>query len=236
MSKRLTLMTGLLGITFVVACGSSSDETTSSVAPSSVQSNAPTTAVSTSVATTSTLPPTTLPPTTSIPDPTSTILFDFSNQDETSDWFNQNDTVMGGVSDSASTWIDGQLVFSGNLSLDNNGGFTSTFGPINDQLPTLMSGAEAIVVTARGDGKTYLMQIRNYDNTRYIQRFTTVADVEQDYVLPLADFESVDWRLSVIPNAAPIDTTTIGQLGFYLLDKQVGPFEIAISSIKTSIN
>ena len=224
-------MTGLLGISFVVACGSSSDETTSSVAPSSVQSNAPTTAVPTSVTTTSTLSPTT-----SLPDPTSTVLFDFSNQDATSDWFNQNDTVMGGVSDSATTWVDEQLVFSGNLSLDNNGGFTSTFGPINDQLPTLMSGAEAIVVTARGDGKTYLMQIRNYDNTRYIQRFTTVADVEQDYVLPLADFESVDWRLSVIPNAAPIDIATIGQLGFYLLDKQVGPFEIAISSIKTSIN
>jgi hypothetical protein len=229
MSKRLTLITGLLGISFVVACGSSSDETTSSVVPSSVQSNAPTTAVSTSVATTTT----TITP---VEKPTSTVLFDFSNQDATSDWFNQNDTVMGGVSDSATTWVDGQLVFSGNLSLDNNGGFTSTFGPINDQLPTLMSDAEAIVVTARGDGKTYLMQIRNYDNTRYIQRFTTVANVEQDYVLPLTDFESVDWRLSVIPNAAPIDTTTIGQLGFYLLDKQVGPFEIAISSIRASIN
>ena len=221
-------MTGLLGISFVVACGSSSDETTSSMAPSSVQSNAPTTSVSTSVATTTT----TITP---VKKPTSTVLFDFSNQDETSDWFNQNDTVMGGVSDSATTWVDGQLVFSGNLSLDNNGGFTSTFGPINDQLPTLMSGAEAIVVTARGDGKTYLMQIRNYDNTRYIQRFTTVADVEQDYVLPLADFESVDWRLSVIPNAAPIDTTTIGQLGFYLLDKQVGPFELAISMIQSNV-
>ena len=195
--------------------------------PSSVQSNATTTAVATSVATTST----TITP---VENPTSTVLFDFSNQDATSDWFNQNDTVMGGVSDSATTWVDGQLVFSGNLSLDNNGGFTSTFGPINDQLPTLMSGAKAIVVTARGDGKTYLMQIRNYDNTRYIQRFTTVADVEQDYVLPLADFESVDWRLSVIPNAAPIDTTTIGQLGFYLLDKQVGPFELAISMIRTN--
>ena len=164
------------------------------------------------------------------------VLYDCADQSDVSDWFNQNDTVMGGVSDSNTTWIDGHLIFSGDLSLDNNGGFTSTFGPINDQLPTLMSGAESIIVTARGDGKTYLMQIRNYDNTRYIQRFTTVADVEQDYVLPLTDFESVDWRLSVIPNAAPIDTTTIGQIGFYLLDKQVGPFEIAISSIRTSVN
>jgi len=221
-------MTGLLGISFVVACGSSSDESSSSVVPSSVQSNAPTTAVTTSTTTTSTT-------TTPIQQAQSMILYDFADQSDVSDWFNQNDTVMGGVSDSATTWVDGQLVFSGNLSLDNNGGFTSTFGPINDQLPTLMSGAEAIVVTARGDGKTYLMQIRNYDNTRYIQRFTTVADVEQDYILPLADFESVDWRLSVIPNAAPIDTNTIGQLGFYLLDKQVGPFELAISMIQTSV-
>ena len=221
-------MTSLLGISFVVACGSSSDETTSSVAPSSVQSNAPTTAVSTSVATTTT----TITP---VEKPSSTVLFDFSNQDETSDWFNQNDTVMGGVSDSATTWVDGHLVFSGNLSLDNNGGFTSTFGPVNEQLPVLMFGADSIIVTARGDGKTYLMQIRSSDNTRYIQRFETVADVEQDYVLRLADFESVDWRLSVIPNATPIDTTTIGQLGFYLLDKQVGPFELAISTIRTNV-
>ena len=222
-------MTGLLGISFVVACGSSSDEAASSVTPSSVQSSAPTTAVTTSTTMASTT-------TTPIQQAQSMVLYDFADQSDVSDWFNQNDTVMGGVSDSTTTWIDGHLIFSGDLSLDNNGGFTSTFGPINDQLPTLMSGAKAIVVTARGDGKTYLMQIRNYDNTRYIQRFTTVADVEQDYVLPLADFESVDWRLSVIPNAAPIDTTTIGQLGFYLLDKQVGPFEIAISSIRTSVN
>ena len=221
-------MTGLLGISFVVACGSSSDEGTASVAPSSVQSNAPTTAVSTSTTTMSTT-------TTPIQQAQSMILFDFNDQNDVSDWFNQDDTVMGGVSDSATSWVDGHLVFSGNLSLDNNGGFTSTFGPVNEQLPALMFGADSIIVTARGDGKTYLMQIRNYDNTRYIQRFTTVADVEQDYVLPLADFESVDWRLSVIPNAAPIDTTTIGQLGFYLLDKQVGPFELAISMIRTNV-
>ena len=229
-------MTGLLGITFVVACGSSSDEGTSSVVPTTIQSIAPTTAVATSVATTSTLPSTTLSPTTSPSDPISTVLYDFADQSDVSDWSNQNDTVMGGVSDSATTWVDGHLVFSGNLSLDNNGGFTSTFGPVNEQLPVLMFGADSIIVTARGDGKTYLMQIRSSDNTRYIQRFETVADVEQQYVLPLSDFESVDWRLSVIPNAAPIDTANIAQLGFYLLDKQVGPFELAILMIRTNVD
>lgn len=219
-------MAGLLGISFVVACGSSSDEGTSSVAPTTIQSIAPTTAVLTSTTTTTTTP---------IQQSQSMVLYDFADQSDVSDWSNQNDTVMGGVSDSATTWVDGHLVFSGNLSLDNNGGFTSTFGPVNEQLPALMFGADSIIVTARGDGKTYLMQIRSSDNTRYIQRFETVADVEQQYILPLSDFESVDWRLSVIPDAAPIDTANIAQIGFYLLDKQVGPFELAISMIRTNV-
>ncbi len=167
---------------------------------------------------------------------TTSVLFDFSDPSSATGWFNQNDTVMGGVSDSANTWVDGHLVFSGNLSLDNNGGFTSTFGPMNEQLPSLMTHANAVVIKARGDGRTYLMQIRNNDNTRYIQRFTTVAGSEQSYILPIADFESVDWRLSPIAGAAPMDVANVVQIGFYLLDKQVGPFEIAISSITADIS
>ncbi len=107
---------------------------------------------------------------------------------------------------------------------------------MNEQLPSLMTHANAVVIKARGDGRTYLMQIRNNDNTRYIQRFTTVAGSEQSYILPIADFESVDWRLSPIAGAAPMDVANVVQIGFYLLDKQVGPFEIAISSITADIS
>lgn len=215
MALRTKLLLNTLAISLLSACASDAATTT--------------TTMTATVAPTTT-PPTTIAPTTTMT-PTSRVLFDFSDPSSATGWFNQNDTVMGGVSDSASAWVDGHLVFSGNLSLDNNGGFTSTFGPINEQLPALMSGANAIVVTARGDSQTYLMQIRNNDNTRYIQRFTTVADSEQSYILPIADFVSVDWRLSPIAGAAPMDIGNIVQIGFYLLDKQVGPFEIAISSI-----
>ena len=215
MALRTKLLLSTLAISLLSACASDAATTTSTVT------------ATTMTATTMTA---TIAPTTTMRSTTS-VLFDFSDPSSATDWFNQNDTVMGGVSDSASTWVDGHLVFSGNLSLDNNGGFTSTFGPIDEQLPALMSGANAIVVTARGDSQTYLMQIRNSDNTRYIQRFTTVADSEQSYILPIADFVSVDWRLSPIAGAAPMDIGNIVQIGFYLLDKQVGPFEIAISSI-----
>jgi len=219
MALRTKLLLTTLAISLLSACASDATTTTSTV-----------TATTTTATVTPTTPPTTIAPTTTTT-PTSRVLFDFSDPSSATGWFNQNDTVMGGVSDSASTWVDGHLVFSGNLSLDNNGGFTSTFGPINEQLPALMSGANAIVVTARGDSQTYLMQIRSNDNQRYIQRFTTVADIEQSYILPIADFVSVDWRLSPIAGAASMDIANIVQIGFYLLDKQVGPFEIAISSI-----
>ena len=215
MALRTKLLLSTLAISLLSACASDAATTTSTVT------------ATTMTATTMTA---TIAPTTTMRSTTS-VLFDFSDPSSATDWFNQNDTVMGGVSDSASTWVDGHLVFSGNLSLDNNGGFTSTFGPIDEQLPALMSGANAIVVTARGDSQTYLMQIRNNDNTRYIQRFTTVADIEQSYILPIADFVSVDWRLSPIAGAAPMNVANVVQIGFYLLDKQVGPFEIAISSI-----
>ena len=220
MALRTKLLLNTLAISLLSACASDAATTATTMTATTMTATvAPTTT-----------PPTTIAPTTTMT-PTTSVLFDFSDPSSATGWFNQNDTVMGGVSDSASAWVDGHLVFSGNLSLDNNGGFTSTFGPINEQLPALMSGANAIVVTARGDSQTYLMQIRNSDNTRYIQRFTTVADSEQSYILPIADFVSVDWRLSPIAGAAPMDIANVVQIGFYLLDKQVGPFEIAISSI-----
>jgi hypothetical protein len=49
--------------------------------------------------------------------------------------------------------------------------------------------------------------------------------------LPLSDFTAVDWRLEEITNAPAIETSNIYQMGIYLVDKQTGPFRIAITSI-----
>jgi hypothetical protein len=158
-------------------------------------------------------------------------LFDFSDSESLVGWSTQNDTVMGGVSQSTATWDSGQLVFAGDLSLDNNGGFTSLVSPIDMSIGTALIDGQAIVVTAVGDGKTYLLQLRLANNTRFIQRFTTQPNEVDTYVLPLNEFEAVDWRLSVIPNAEPMDVSKIGQISIYLLDKQTGTFRLAISSI-----
>jgi hypothetical protein len=161
----------------------------------------------------------------------SNIAYDFTTQSAAANWSVQNDTVMGGVSESSSTWVDKQLVFSGNLSLENNGGFVSCFGPVDENLPSLMNGSTAIRIRATGDGKTYLFQLRGNDGTNYVQRFTSTAQQDQVYVLPLSDFTSVDWRLEEIADAPAIETSNIYQMGIYLVDKQTGPFRIAITSI-----
>ena len=161
----------------------------------------------------------------------SRVAYDFTAQAVAANWSVQNDTVMGGVSESSSTWVDEQMVFSGNLSLENNGGFVSCFGPVDEKLATLMSESDALYLRATGDGKTYLFQLRGNDGTNYVQRFTSTAKKDQMYVLPLSDFTSVDWRLTEIADAPAMKTSNIYQMGMYLVDKQTGPFRIAISSI-----
>jgi hypothetical protein len=159
------------------------------------------------------------------------VAYDFTTQSAAANWSVQNDTVMGGVSESSSTWVNKQLVFAGNLSLENNGGFVSCFGPVDEKLPSLMNGSTAIRIRATGDGKTYLFQLRGDDGINYVQRFTSTAKKDQVYVLPLSDFTAVDWRLEEIANAPALETSNIYQMGIYLVDKQTGPFRIAITSI-----
>jgi NADH dehydrogenase [ubiquinone] 1 alpha subcomplex assembly factor 1 len=159
------------------------------------------------------------------------VLYDFTTQAAAANWAVQNDTVMGGASESSSNWVNKQLVFTGNLSLENNGGFVSCFGPVDEKLPSLVRQSTAIRIRATGDGKTYLFQLRGNNGTNYVQRFTSTAKKDQVYVLPLPDFTAVDWRLEEIADAPAIATANIYQMGIYLVDQQTGPFRIAITSI-----
>ena len=209
----------VLGVTTQSACS-----TESAVVPETFVDIATTTS-------TSVLPTTTT--TTTAPEE-STAIFDFTAAGSIDGWYTQNDTVMGGVSQGTATWDAAQLVFAGDLSLDNNGGFTSLVSPIDDAIGTSLANEPNLVIEATGDGKTYLMQLRLNDNTRYVQRFTTQADQSLAYSMPLEEFQAVDWRLSVIADAPPLDPNKVAQIAIYLVDKQTGPFQLAITSF-TSI-
>lgn len=161
------------------------------------------------------------------------VLLDLDDPGAAAGWTTVNDPVMGGRSTSSVSVGDGGLVFSGTVSLQNNGGFASARGPQDPGLGARAAGATSLRVHALGDGRTYLVKVGiDGQPWSYIQRFRTEAGVARAYELPIDEFRPVGMRLEPAPEAPQtLDPSTIDQVSVYILDKQQGPFELTISSI-----
>ena len=185
------------------------------------------------------------PPVTSTPapppEPASSVLFEFASPRSVTGWASVDDSVMGGISASTTTWVETNgscaLLFSGMMTTDQNGGFTSTFGPADQRLGQAAAGSNALGVNAIGDGRTYVMQLRTGQSgqDRWIARFTptsTSAESSGSLVaIPIDSFEPVNRFLSPATPSAPLDPATIIQIGIYLIDEQVGNFRLAVERI-----
>ena len=106
-----------------------------------------------------------------------TVAHAWTDSAESKDWMVVNDTVMGGVSASqVRPHPDGGVTFSGELSLENNGGFASTrTGDIRQD----WSNLSALQMEVIGDGRTYIATVRVPQRAMrriyYRQAFETVA-------------------------------------------------------------
>lgn len=165
--------------------------------------------------------------------PRSSVLVDLDDAGEVAAWTTVNDPVMGGMSTSKVVFGDGGLVFSGNLSLENNGGFASARSPQNPEIGRRATGATSLRVHAVGDGKTYLLKVGIAGQPwSYVQRFPTQAADPRVYELPIEGFEPVGMRLDPAPEAPQaLNPSLIDEVAVYILDKQRGPFELTIRSI-----
>ena len=160
-------------------------------------------------------------------------LVDLDDAGEVAAWTTVNDPVMGGMSTSRVTFGDAGLVFSGNVSLENNGGFASARSPLNPEVGRRATGAKSLRVHALGDGKTYLLKVGIEGQPwSYVQRFPTQAAVQRIYDLPIGGFTPVGMRLDPEPSAPRnLDPSTIDQVAVYILDEQQGPIELSVSAI-----
>lgn len=171
------------------------------------------------------------PPTTA--DAEVTELVDLRDPAQAEAWTTVNDPVMGGRSSSTLTLLDEGLEFSGVVSLENNGGFASVRGPDDAGLGGRAGGASSLGVTARGDGQTYVLQVRvGAQQHSYVHRFTTEAGELRRYELPVEGFEAVNFFLEPAPGAPPrLDLTAAVGFTVYILDKQEGPFSLTLAGI-----
>ncbi len=157
----------------------------------------------------------------------------FEDEESLKTWTSVNDGVMGGLSKGGFTRSDkNTLVFRGELSLENNGGFASI-----RMKPTelALSGTNTLVVKARGDGRTYWIDLRATDQmsaSSYRAYLPTTAGEWKEVRVPLADFKLQAFGREL--PLRPIDPASVTSIGFTLADKKAGVFEVEIASVKAT--
>lgn len=160
-------------------------------------------------------------------------LFDFADASTADGWRVVNDTVMGGVSSGELQWSDGELVFDGELSLDNNGGFASIRSPgIDPVLAARWAAVEGPRVQLTGGGRTWTLEVRtaDTDDGGWIASVPTSEGVT-DLTAPWSSFEPVTRFLESRPAQEPLDPSRIVSIAFYLVDGIEGPFRLGVRSI-----
>ncbi len=160
-------------------------------------------------------------------------LASFQTADSATLWNSVNDGVMGGVSKGGvKRTNEGTLLFSGELSLENNGGFASIR---TAERKLDLSEMSAILVKARGDGRTYWVELRTSGQmgaSSYRADLPTTAGEWREIRVPLADF-----KLQAFGRALPIkalNPAAVASVGFTLADKKAGPFSLEIESVRAT--
>lgn len=160
------------------------------------------------------------------------MITEFTNAQEADLWRSVDDDVMGGVSDGTFTVTPAETgVFSGELSLENNGGFASVRRNVED---VDLAGARAIALRVKGDGRPYQFRLQTKtanDSISYRAEFETNADEWTEVSLPVADFEPV-FRGKVVADAPELKPNEVKQIGFLLADKQPGNFRLETDWIR----
>lgn len=159
-------------------------------------------------------------------------LLDFAVPDAAQKWQAVNDGVMGGVSDGRfKVTPEKTLEFSGNLSLENNGGFASV-----RTKPTGLDikAGDSLVVRVKGDGREYVLNI--YTKSRrmafsYRAPLPTTKDEWREVEIPLADFIPTAFGRRV-QGMGPVEPDQINGLGFMLSDKKPGKFQMQVEWVK----
>jgi len=159
------------------------------------------------------------------------LLTDFSSNTPDLGWYVVNDNVMGGRSEGDFKQQQNELIFTGRTNT-NGGGFSSIR---TKPMQLDLSSHTGIQLKIKGDGR------------RYTWRITTAARWRGRQVSYWADFETRDgtWSTVDIPFAdcipqyrgaqldgPALDPAQIRGMGLMIYDKQDGPFELRLASVR----
>jgi hypothetical protein len=158
----------------------------------------------------------------------STIIYDFKKDSSTRDWRIIDDGVMGGVSQGRfSINSEGNGVFEGTISLENNGGFSSVrygFDKIK------VNSKSVVSIRLKGDGKNYQFRIKDKFNNyySYITTFKTTGEW-QTIDIKLSDlYPSFRGRKLDLPN---FNSNSFEEIVFLIANKKNETFKLTLDKI-----
>ena len=155
-------------------------------------------------------------------------LFDFNTKSDISNWTIVDDVVMGGRSNgSFKLNKDGQGVFSGDVSLENNGGFSSLRYRFNTKT---IKGYTKAILKIKGDGKSYQFRIKTsaFDRHSYSATFQTNGAYQKIEISLAAMSPAFRGNKLNIPN---YPAETVEELAFLIGNKKAESFQLEIDSI-----
>ena len=145
-------------------------------------------------------------------------------------WNIVNDDVMGGISTSTmSLNKEKNLLYKGNLSLENNGGFASSTLSLEKNI---LNEVKFFKIKFKGDGNTYKLRFRqNNRRASYSHDFKSSKDEWIEVDLRVEDFKAT-WRGYSYSDYPALEPKEVISMGLQISDKQEGDFILEIEYIK----
>ncbi len=168
---------------------------------------------------------------TSIKTPENNFLLNSTIMKTENQWRIVNDGVMGGLSSSKAIVKDDKIIFSGNVSLENNGGFASLRSPVKDYDFSKFTGLE---IRLKTDGKRYSVSMKEtsyFNGYFYTSSFETKKDEWIVVQIPFNQFKLYYFGQET-NSSKKIPLNNIKEISLSIGDKQEGAFITEIDYIK----
>lgn len=158
---------------------------------------------------------------------------DFGKNKGGEDWYVVTDNVMGGVSSSSILFTENSLLFTGNVSLDNNGGFAS-IRSARKKIDLSHYKTVSVKFKSSNTDRIFALRLNTNDvyyKPSYNQKFQSTSNDWQELTFKLADFKETVLGKETGREIATSELERIIRIGVMLNDKKEGSFSIEIDSI-----
>lgn len=161
----------------------------------------------------------------------SDMLLDSSMMNTEKKWRIVNDGVMGGLSTSEIILDNDKIVFNGNVSLENNGGFASLRSPVKNYNFEKFNGIE---IRINGKGKIFSISMKEtsyFTGYFFTKSFKTNKDEWTTIQIPFSEF-SLKYFGRELESDKKIPLDKIKEISLLIGEKQKGKFSAEIDYIK----